>query len=367
MPFVSVSRIELTGTLGDLTDGPDGTIASADREMRRVLIDDDLHPVAAKTTFTYLGITDDTDTTGGGALLEQFGLELMAANQCNLLTVMWRVASTPAGGDRVERAEVVVKVKRNEDVRDGCGNKGYWQAERWREADGVPRLGDGLPHTLVATLRPTVGGHRLAVAADTFAGDVFIPTSKLDFVGPCGVRADNARVHFRLWREEGVVDRARAFAVAAHGDQMYGDQPYSVHLDAVAAILLPFGEVAQVVGYLHDVIEDTDVSAERLRAEFGERVAKLVSFVTDEPGANRRERKARCNAKLAAVSTEDVLALVVKAADRLANLRASAAGGADSKLGMYRREHADFRQAAYRPGLCDDLWREIDTILGTKG
>lgn len=162
------------------------------------------------------------------------------------------------------------------------------------------------------------------------------------------------------------VTRARAFAVAAHGEQRYGDQPYSVHLDAVAALLAPFGEEAQVVGYLHDVLEDTAVSPGQLRVESGERVAKLVSLVTDEPGANRRERKARSNAKMAAVTGEDSLALVVKAADRLANLRASAAGGSDSKLGMYRREHPDFRRAAYRPGLCDDLWREIDAIIDTK-
>lgn len=164
-----------------------------------------------------------------------------------------------------------------------------------------------------------------------------------------------------------VINRARAFAVAAHGEQRYGDQLYSVHLNAVADILAPFGEEAQVVGYLHDVAEDTDVSLEMIRAEFGERVSKLVALVTDEPGANRRERKARTNVKLAAISAEDALAMVVKAADRLANLRASSGSGTDSKLGMYRREHPVFRQAAYRPGVCDDLWREIEAIIGSNG
>jgi guanosine-3',5'-bis(diphosphate) 3'-pyrophosphohydrolase len=163
------------------------------------------------------------------------------------------------------------------------------------------------------------------------------------------------------------VARARAFAVLAHGEQRYGDQPYSVHLDAVAGTLAPFGEEAQIVGYLHDVIEDTAVSVEQLRAEFGERVANLVSLVTDEPGANRRERKARSNAKLAMVTSDDSLALIVKAADRLANLRASASGGVDSKLGMYRREHPEFRRAVYRSDLCDDLWREIDAIIHPPG
>jgi (p)ppGpp synthase/HD superfamily hydrolase len=160
---------------------------------------------------------------------------------------------------------------------------------------------------------------------------------------------------------------ARSFAVAAHGDQRYGDHPYSFHLDAVVDLLAAFGEQAQIVGYLHDVVEDTAVPLQTVRQQFGDRVADCVALVTDETGANRNERKTRTNAKLAAVSGENELALVVKAADRLANLRMSALGGAESKLEMYRREHSAFRQAAYRPGLCDELWREMDRILGEGG
>jgi (p)ppGpp synthase/HD superfamily hydrolase len=162
------------------------------------------------------------------------------------------------------------------------------------------------------------------------------------------------------------VAQARTFALVAHGEQRYGDQPYAVHLDAVAALLAPFGELAQVVGYLHDVVEDRSTSLDAIREVFGDRVAAWVALLTDEAGANRREGKAKIKAKLAAVAGDDVLALVVKAADRLANLRASAAGGADSKLEMYRREHLAFRAAAYRPGLCDDLWRAMDESLRVR-
>lgn len=157
--------------------------------------------------------------------------------------------------------------------------------------------------------------------------------------------------------------KARDFAVAAHGDQKYGDQPYIKHLDAVVELLAPFGEQAQIIGYLHDVVEDTDVSLDAIRNQFGDSVAQCVALVTDEHGANRRERKAKTNAKLAKVTGDNALALIVKAADRLANLQASARGGADSKLGMYRKEHADFRQAAYRPRLCDEMWQEMESIL----
>src|SRR4029078_4121431 len=94
------------------------------------------------------------------------------------------------------------------------------------------------------------------------------------------------------------VSQARSFAIAANADQKYGDQPYSYHLDAVAELLAPFGEEAQIVGYLHDVVEDSPVSLQGAREKFGDRVASCVALVTDETGANRKERKARTNAKL---------------------------------------------------------------------
>lgn len=156
---------------------------------------------------------------------------------------------------------------------------------------------------------------------------------------------------------------AREFAVAAHGDQKYGTEPYSVHLDAVAAIAAPYGDEAKVCAYLHDVVEDTDVPLEAIRERFGDLIAKCVDLLTDEPGLNRKERKARTNAKLKAVPEELQAALLVKCADRLANLRASAASSDPGKLAMYRKEHPAFRDAAFRPGLCDELWHEMDEIL----
>lgn len=91
-----------------------------------------------------------------------------------------------------------------------------------------------------------------------------------------------------------------------------------------------------------------------------------MQLVTDEPGPNRQERKARTNAKLSRVSDDLHLALIVKAADRLANLRVSARGGSDSKLDMYRGEHAAFRAAAFRPGLCDEFWAGMEQILSLR-
>lgn len=160
-----------------------------------------------------------------------------------------------------------------------------------------------------------------------------------------------------------MLDTARSFAVAAHGEQMYGDRPYAYHLDAVAALLAPYGEEAQVVGYLHDVVEDTEATAAEVAARFGEHVAACVSLLTDEPGYNRKERKAKTYAKLAQVHGRAELALVVKAADRLANVRACVADRKRNLWEVYRSEHAVFKNATYRAGLCDPLWSELEVML----
>lgn len=156
----------------------------------------------------------------------------------------------------------------------------------------------------------------------------------------------------------------RRFAIEAHGDQTYGSAPYVVHLDEVAA-LVPEDPSLRAVAYLHDVLEDTPVSFTLLAQRFGPTIAEAVDLVTDPAGASRRERKARLHARLAGltlVSPASPLALHVKVADRLANVRACVRSG-DDRLDKYRREHGDFRPAAFRPGLCDALWNELDGLL----
>ena len=157
---------------------------------------------------------------------------------------------------------------------------------------------------------------------------------------------------------------ARDFAIAAHGNQKYGKHPYVYHLDAVAKLVEPYDIcLGPIVAYLHDVVEDTKVTIEDIKNNFDGNVAEHVLVLTDEPGANRKERKVKTNAKLSFVPEDLGLVLIVKAADRLANLRESAKTNNDSKLQMYRNEHGEFRAAAYRKGLCDELWEEMDDIL----
>lgn len=168
---------------------------------------------------------------------------------------------------------------------------------------------------------------------------------------------------------------ARTYAGAAHGQQKYGDKPYLVHLEDVAALVLPCDATRQAA-YLHDVLEDTDRTSANL-AEFGfsPLVIQAVEFCMDEKGGNRKERKARTYEKvrqLQAQATENggiYIGFQVKLADRMANLRACVRSGNTGLLQMYRKESDAFQQA-YRIQLpVPDpylmlLWKEYDTLMG---
>lgn len=157
--------------------------------------------------------------------------------------------------------------------------------------------------------------------------------------------------------------QAREFAVIAHDGQTYGpEEPYTVHLDDVAA-LVGDDDTKKTIAYLHDVVEDTPVPLAVVKEAFGPFVAECVSILTDAPGKNRKDRKAASHAKLAKVELSHYAALVVKVADRTANVEACVRKGNDGLLQMYRREQEAFRAAAYRPGLCDNLWTRIDAAF----
>ena len=93
-------------------------------------------------------------------------------------------------------------------------------------------------------------------------------------------------------------------------------------------------------------------------------LARFVRFLTDEKVKDKAEKVRRRNEKLAALSGDHTVALVVKAADRLANLRESIKPGEKNEkmILKYGGEHLGLRAAAYRPGLCDPIWSELRFI-----
>ena len=157
-------------------------------------------------------------------------------------------------------------------------------------------------------------------------------------------------------------EKARKFAIERHGDQKFGEYPYFMHLDEVANIAKDYGENAEIVAYLHDVIEDTKTDIREIENEFGCFIANCVSILTDESGQNRKERKMKTYLKMSKVSSDFEVALIVKAADRLANLKACIRANNDNLLNMYKSESQVFKQSVYRENICEPLWQEIEKI-----
>ena len=119
---------------------------------------------------------------------------------------------------------------------------------------------------------------------------------------------------------------ARTFASRAHTGQVrkYTGEPYIEHPIAVAETVRKHNGSKEMIAaaLLHDVVEDTDVTLDEVRQEFGDAVANLVDDLTDvskpEDG-NRAFRKAIDRDHTAQASAA---AMVIKAADLISNTRA---------------------------------------------
>ena len=122
-----------------------------------------------------------------------------------------------------------------------------------------------------------------------------------------------------------IVEKARVFATAAHAAvaqlRKYTNEPYIVHPAEVVSLVstVPHTDEMLAAAWLHDVVEDTGVTLEVIRAEFGDGVAELVGWLTDvsrpEQG-NRAVRKAIDRAHSAAAPAA---AQTIKLADLISN------------------------------------------------
>lgn len=84
----------------------------------------------------------------------------------------------------------------------------------------------------------------------------------------------------------------RNLAIELHGEQKYGDKPYIYHLDLVYELAkkMNLSEDYLVAAYLHDTLEDTNLTRDKLRSLTNENVEQMVWAVTGF-GNNRAERK----------------------------------------------------------------------------
>jgi len=121
--------------------------------------------------------------------------------------------------------------------------------------------------------------------------------------------------------------RAYVFSAFEHRGQVrHSGEPYLIHPLAVADFLaeMKLDAVAIAAGLLHDVVEDTLTTIERIRELFGPEVAHVVEGVTKIsaiPFSSSEERQAENFRKMLLAMVDDIRVILVKLADRLHNMR----------------------------------------------
>lgn len=124
-----------------------------------------------------------------------------------------------------------------------------------------------------------------------------------------------------------LICRAFNFAYQLHeGQTRKSGEPYIAHPIAVATLLRSLGgdSVTIAAGFLHDVVEDTDVTPEEIEERFGVQVRLLVEGVTKLSKFNfssTTERQAENFRRMFLAMATDIRVIVVKLADRLHNMR----------------------------------------------
>src|SRR4029078_10988601 len=121
--------------------------------------------------------------------------------------------------------------------------------------------------------------------------------------------------------------RAYVFSAFEHRGQVrHSAQAYLIHPLAVAGFLsgMQRGGGAIAAGLLHDVVEDTLTTIERIEELFGAEVAHVVeggTKISTIPFSSSEERQAENFRKMLLAMVDDIRVILVKLADRLHNMR----------------------------------------------
>ncbi|MHA2273984.1 MAG: HD domain-containing protein [Candidatus Hodarchaeales archaeon] len=125
------------------------------------------------------------------------------------------------------------------------------------------------------------------------------------------------KISSNIERGETSIKQAFEFAATQHAGQKrkFTGRIYFVHPIAVAQALKEFSDEVVIAGLLHDVIEDTDATAEEIENYFGPEVAFLVLGCTKDPSKQRSPMDI-----LREAAAQDERVIYIKLADRYDNL-----------------------------------------------
>ena len=158
----------------------------------------------------------------------------------------------------------------------------------------------------------------------------------------------------------------RAYEVARRcheGQTRKSGEPYITHPIAVATILAELGMLPKTLAaaLLHDTVEDTDLTLDDLRAQFGDEIALLVDGVTKLDKLQYGEAaKSETVRKMIVAMSKDIRVLFIKLADRLHNARTWKYVPAQNAAGKARETLDIYAPLAHRLGMNTIKWELED-------
>ncbi|EDX86792.1 RelA/SpoT family protein [Synechococcus sp. PCC 7335] len=163
-----------------------------------------------------------------------------------------------------------------------------------------------------------------------------------------------------------LVCQAFEYAYQLHKGQMRASgEPYIAHPVAVAGLLRSLGGDSAMIaaGFLHDVVEDTEVTADEIGAIFGAEVRHLVEGVTKLSKFefdSKTEQQAENFRRMFLAMAKDIRVIVVKLADRLHNMRTLQHLRPDKQVRIARETLEIFAPLANRLGIGRFKWELED-------
>ena len=192
-------------------------------------------------------------------------------------------------------------------------------------------------------------GTVVATAAPAEAADYMVPSEARPEIITYEKLTEAIQASGRAYNTE-MIEKAYRMANEAHKDaRRRSGEPYICHPLAVARLVLDLGMDTESIAaaLLHDVVEDTPITIEEVKAAFGAEVALLVDGVTKLTKiqfSSIEEQQAENLRKMLLAMSQDVRVMIIKLCDRLHNMRTG-----DAWPEQKRRDKARETMEVYAP------------------